>query len=281
MKRIRLCSLSFVSTQTLLVFLLLLLGGFFRAADAQEPTATVNSMSGTVLVSIQGQDAIAATVGTTLQSGDVLETQSGASVTLVLSEGSELNIGQDTRIDIAQLARRPETKARTSRIKLLYGKFRAFLSPGHQKEGATFDIETPNAMAGVKFSLPEVFVSYDPNTETTVIDAVTVEVIARNLISKEIKRLPAGYRAIIKGDALGISPTPETELSVRYHGFFLGARSVIKGIVSSGVPTTVSFGGGGGVGGATTSMNPSPGGRSRQDLIPRTFTIHVEEDFFE
>ncbi|MCP4399794.1 MAG: FecR domain-containing protein [bacterium] len=278
-----------------LIVPLLILCGFFTAANAQEPSATISSMNGTVLVTIQGQEAIAATIGTTLQTGDFLETESGASVVLTLTEGSELKIGQNTKIDIAQLARRPKTKARTSHVKLLYGKFRAFLSPGHQEEGATFDIETPNAMAGVKFSLPEVFISYDPNTETTIIDAVTVEVIVRNLITREIKRLPSGYRAIIQGDTItqgdtiiqedtiDIFPISETALSSRYHNFFLGSRSIIKGITAGSVPNSVgSWGdGAGGAGGATTSTNPSPGGRPRRDPISRTFTIHVGEDFFQ
>ena len=96
-------------------------------AEAQQPTATITSLSGTVRVSIQGKEPVAATVGTVLQSGDIIETSAGAQVVLRLSEGSELRLGQHTKIDIAALTQRPKTNARKSRLKLWYGRLRAFL----------------------------------------------------------------------------------------------------------------------------------------------------------
>ena len=67
---------------------------------AQQPTATIKTLSGDVLVSSQ-----AATVRTVLQAGDTIQTQAGASVVLELSDGSELHLGEKTRITVADLAR--------------------------------------------------------------------------------------------------------------------------------------------------------------------------------
>jgi hypothetical protein len=67
-----------------------------------------------------------------------------------------IQLSQNTKIDLALLLQSPETGARQSRLKLLYGKIKLFLSPGHQKEGSAFVTETPNAQIGVKFSQPNV-----------------------------------------------------------------------------------------------------------------------------
>ncbi len=162
---------------------------------AQTPTATIANVTGTVLVNgqMQGQ-------GTVLGTGDVLETQAGALVVLQLSDGSLIEIREQSKVDLTVLAQ-TAAGARTSRLKLLWGRIRASLSAGHQKEGSTFDIETPNALIGVKFSQPDVEVSYDPaNTETRAL-ALTVALSARNFVTDEEKIVPVGALVILS--ALG------------------------------------------------------------------------------
>ena len=63
---------------------------------AQQPTATISALSGTVLVSGQ-----AARTGTVLRSGDTIQTQAAASVVLMLSDGSEIRLGDQTQNNIA------------------------------------------------------------------------------------------------------------------------------------------------------------------------------------
>ncbi|MCP4403401.1 MAG: hypothetical protein GY801_39600, partial [bacterium] len=160
-------------------------------------------------MSVQGQEAIAATVGLALQSGDTLETLAGAAVGLILSEGSELTLGENTKVDISELSQPPGTKVRKSRLRLWAGKVRAFLSPGHQEKGSSFDVDTPNAIAGVKFSRPEIMVSYDPATETTVVEAYTVDMVLRNLITQEVMDVPKGNQGIIRRESTIVSPLPQ------------------------------------------------------------------------
>lgn len=66
---------------------------------AQQPTATIKTLSGAVLVSGQ-----MVTVGTVLEAGDTIQAQAGASVVLELFDGSELHLGKKTQITIADLA---------------------------------------------------------------------------------------------------------------------------------------------------------------------------------
>ena len=163
---------------------------------AQQPTATISTLRGTVLVNGQQHDQ-----GTVLSAGDVIETQSGSRVVLELSDGSLLEVSENTKLDIAALSQ-TVTGARTSRVKLWWGRLRAKLAPGHQAEGSKFDIETPNALVGVKFSQPDVEVSYDPANAETVALALTVALAVKNFVTDEEKIIPIGSIAIIT--ALGI-----------------------------------------------------------------------------
>lgn len=160
---------------------------------AQQPIATIQTLSGMVLVSGQATKA-----GTVLKAGDTIEVQVGGTVTLMLSDGSTLHIGGNTQITLADLTQ-TATGARVSRLKLLWGRVRAVLSPGHQAAGSAFDIETPNALIGVKFSQPDVEVSYNPEKLETVGIAHTVELIATNLLTSEKISVPVGSSVIIIG----------------------------------------------------------------------------------
>jgi hypothetical protein len=245
-------------------------------AEAQQPTATITSLSGEVRVSIQGKESVAATVGTVLQRGDLIETSAGAQVVLTLSEGSELRLGQHTKIDIAALTQRPKTNARKSRLKLWYGRLRAFLSPGHQKAGSSFTVETPNAMAGVKFSQPDIEVIYDPETKTTIIIGYTVAIRVTNLVTKEVKEMPQGHQAIVQDEFLWIAPIapgideipPEEKQRQTRIRMLLQSRQVVGGTVST-VPVSAE-------GRAETSQSPGPG--TTMGPRPRTVTITTFEE---
>jgi hypothetical protein len=276
---------SVVSRRPLVVSggILLALLCFSAGIDAQQPTATIKSLNGQVLVSIQGKAPVVGTKGTILQSGDIIETQSGAQAVLLLSEGSELRLGQNTKIDMATLAQRPETKARTSRIKLLYGKIQAFLSPGHQKEGSSFTIDTPNATAGVKFSRPVIEASYDPKTKTSLFKTYTVPLTITNRSTKKVSQVPQGSQAIIRNESTLISlisAPPRSRLLQQ-------SRSAVRGVTSTTVPLSVGVVGTGeteepeetgGTVATETSTNPSPGARPENRVRPRPVTITILQE---
>ena len=171
---------------------------FPSGVSAQRPTATVLTVQGQVLVS-----GLPPQVGSVLAAGDVLETQADSAVVLELSDSSQVKIGENTQIDLAELSQ-TSTGARTSRLKLVWGWFRAKLSPGHQADGSEFEVETPNAVIGVKFSQPDIEVSYDPQEQETVGIAHTMELLARNLVTDEELLVPVGSTVIIRGTVIQI-----------------------------------------------------------------------------
>ena len=191
---------------------LLLLFCLPAIVHAQQPTAAITAMNGDVMISMQGAAFQTAVVGDSLQAGDIIETGTGAGVVLLLSEGSELRLGQKTRIDVVVLSQRPEDRSRTSLINLMYGRIRAFLSAGHQEEGSSFTIETPNAIAGVKFSRPVIEASYDPATKTSIFKAYTVALNVTNRVTREIKQVTQGSQAIIQENSIVLAPLSSPDI---------------------------------------------------------------------
>ena len=199
-------------THILFALLMLLCLPSSRSA-AQQPSAEILQFKGKVTVVLQGVSETAK-VGMMLGSGDLIETEAGAGADLRFSDGSLLQIGQKSKIDIAELTQHTDTKARTSRLNLIFGKLRAFLAPDHQHEGSKFTMQTPNALVGVKFSQPDVAISYDPESETTIFWAYTVEANVRNLeTGAEVKTMPKGHKAVVKDDYINVLKIPDDEIS--------------------------------------------------------------------
>lgn len=185
---------------------------FASELNAQQPTAEIITIKGTVLVSFQGKPPMAATVGAILQAGDVIETLAVSSVGLRFSDGSELRLGQNSKVDLATLTQVPATKARESRVKLWYGSLRAWIAPEHQTAGSSFEVDTPNALAGVKFSQPVIEVSYDPRTKTSLFKAYTVALIVRNSVTGEHKQIPQGLQVVVRDESTVTMPLPAQQI---------------------------------------------------------------------
>ena len=160
---------------------------------AQQPTATIRAMNGTVFIS--GRTA---SVGAVIGAGDTIQTQAGAGVTLALSDGSTVRLGENTDVALSVLTQSADG-ARTSWLSLARGRLRALLSPGHQAAGSAFTVGTPNAQVGVKFSRPDFEISYDPAKQETVGIAHSVELTAINLLTNEVITVPVGSTVVIVG----------------------------------------------------------------------------------
>ncbi len=180
--------------------------GLVSIVAAQQPTATIVQMSGEVLASFQGGTSAPGSLGLTLFQGDAIQTKAGAFAVIELSDGSQLELGENTNILMEQLAIEPYSEARVSRVKLWWGKMRAVLSPGHQKEGASFDIQTPNSLVGVKFSKPDLEVEFDLPTNTTRVYAYTVDVVVLNLLSGASQLVAAGSGVTVFGNGIQLLP---------------------------------------------------------------------------
>jgi hypothetical protein len=157
---------------------------------------------GTVLINDQfvQQDSV-------VQTGDVIETQAGALIVLELTDGSVLEIGENTQLDLAELSQTP-SGARVSRVKLLWGRMRTILSPGHQHAEASFAVETPNALVGVKFSQPVVEIMYNPASRETKAFALTVALFVKHLFTGEEQSVPVGTAAVITASGIQLITAP-------------------------------------------------------------------------
>ena len=167
---------------------------------AQQVNATIRSLSGNVMVS--GQKA---RVGAILRSGDSIHVWEGASAVLRLSDGSEIQIGENTRISIDDL-RQTSAGGRASALTMLVGWMRATLSPDHQRADSSFRVDTPNAQIGARFSQPDFAVYVSPDQEETWAMAHTVALEVTNRLSGKTVIVPVGSSAIVKGLIIQIFP---------------------------------------------------------------------------
>lgn len=243
--------------------------------QAQQPTATISALNGTVLVNGQEQGE-----GTVLGAGDILETQAGASVELELSDGSVITLGENTKLDITALSQ-TVSGARVSRLELLRGWLRAKLSPGHQKAGSGFTIDTPNAQVGVKFSQPDVEVSYDPTKQETVGIAHTVQLLAKNLLTDEEVLVPVGSSVIIVGTTIKIVAGILTLVGASEAGTAAATETATAGATETastsglGTGTKVAIGVGataavGGVVAVATGSDTDNKGAEENEQLPET-----------
>jgi hypothetical protein len=156
------------------------------AGSAQQRTARISKLSGEVVVS----GTIPAKIGAVLLSGDTIETQLGARALLKFSDGSRLELGERTNIDIVRLTRKSVTGAQVSQLRLKWGQIRVSLSSTHQKPGSSFSVETPDALIGVKLSQPDVEISYNLDTGTTTVFTYEVESMAiASLLTGEVEQV--------------------------------------------------------------------------------------------
>ena len=131
----------------ILVVLGCLLGG-----TSAEAVLIPQSASGTVEVLLAGEQAWQPlTAGMQLQAGDQIRTGLGSAVVLRYEDGSQLDLGEDTQIEISELAISPVERTRVSRIKLLWGAITAIVTK-RDYQSSDFEIETDTVVAGVKFS---------------------------------------------------------------------------------------------------------------------------------
>ena len=165
--------------------------------EIQQPTATITSLNGRVLVSIQQEAPTIGITETVLRPGDEIQTHDGATATLKLSDGSEVKLGEKTNMTISVLSEDSQTKTRTSRLELWQGSLRSILSSEHQKPGSSFTVQTPNTLVGVTSSEPDSEVMYIPEVNITIVNAHKSHVVVTNLLTGASKVIPQDHSGIV------------------------------------------------------------------------------------
>jgi len=258
--------------------------GLASVSAAQQPTATIVQMGGEVLASFGDGSAAPGSLGLALFQGDAIQTKAGAFVVLELSDDSQLELGENTNLLMEQLAIEPYSEARVSRMKLLWGKMRAVLSPGHQQEGASFDIQTPNSLVGVKFSKPDVEVQYDRSSNKTYAYSPTVDLTVLDLVSGASRIVAAGTGVTVSGNGIqlllhGLSPPPSPQTPPPQPAAPPSAGSAGSGgLLSGSTGTLVAVGlGAGAVAGGVIAVNAAQESSQPSESTDFSGTFHFND----
>ncbi len=172
---------------------------------ARQPKATIKTLNGDVIVSVLGQDDARALPNMVLSHGDAIETYTGATAVLELSDGSTLELEEHTMIYFAVLEQ-GRKRAHASQLDLLWGRIRTVLSAGYQKKGSSFKIETLNASVNITLPQPNVETLYNPYTDTTFAVAHTVPLQLTNLFTQQALLIKPGHTGIVQGRNLEDKP---------------------------------------------------------------------------
>ena len=170
---------------------------------AQE-VGTIAEMDGTADVG-RGGAWVPAAIGAPIQQGDQLRTGKPGRLKVVFQDDSVLSITEDSLVKVNEQVFDPNASKARSYFDLVRGKLNSIVSDYYGRPGATYEVKTATAVAGVRGT--EFSVSYDPDDETTEVLGFSGKVQVRSLLD------PTGPGVIITANeattvAEGRLPTP-------------------------------------------------------------------------
>jgi hypothetical protein len=144
--------------------LLLVVAALLLCAHAAwaQGIGTIVSMEGSVEIGRAGVWA-AASAGASIELGDAIRTGSPGRVRVVFQDGSVLTVADATEFVIDEYEFEPNQGLFRSAILLLQGKLRALVSDYYQAPGAQYEIQTRNAIVGVRGTT--FILTFDRSTE--------------------------------------------------------------------------------------------------------------------
>ncbi len=186
-------------------------------SNAAEPAGKFTYVEGKVDVLKGGSPpAVIAKVPDNVFPGDIIRTKSNSKAEIILRDNSVLRIGQRSRIDISEYLK-DDKNSRTA-IKLQRGQIKAIVNKEISNrislapDANRFEIQTPNAVAGVRGT--EFFVAYEQNTTTVLLKEG--EVCVYNIKSPDnVVCLPPSYIVTITGVLIPQQPRKATETEMR------------------------------------------------------------------
>jgi len=239
-------------------------------ACAETAAAVFKKTHGVVDVFHAGEKkAVVVGVGATVAVGDTVRTGRRSRAQLQLADGSVLNIGSLTKIQIGEFSFDAERKIRKSSISDFRGKVRAVVSKSTNKN-SFFEIRTPGAVAAVRGT--EYGVDAVSPNETVVVTYSGTVAVSNLFGSKQHKPVLVRknqYTRVVSTDA----PTPPVTAPANVIN---NMTSGTKQVSSSG-----SSGSGGAVLGSGTATGTAaaapvasgggtPAGGSTQAVVPQT-----------
>jgi hypothetical protein len=177
-------------------------------AVAQE-VGTVAAFDGSA--QIGRRDAwITATAGAAVQRGDELLTGQPGHMRIVFQDDTVLTIGDDSRVVVDKQVFDPSRGQTQSVLGLLQGKVSALVSEYYKRPGATYEIKTATAVAGVRGT--EFVVTYDPRDDRTEVAGLSGTVEVRGAFDRSGRGVFITAQEVTTV-ARGRFPTPPRRLS--------------------------------------------------------------------
>jgi hypothetical protein len=137
-----------------------------------------------------------------------IRTPAGARISVLLPDGTRVTVRENSQLALDTLSKETGANAAPSKLKLIAGKFWSAFT---KAVGHNLDVETPNAVAGVRGTDFQVGVLKDANKSNL---AVYDGKVGINAAGKGTE-VPAGYAIVAKeklGDMRKLPPAPENLL---------------------------------------------------------------------
>jgi hypothetical protein len=149
---------------------LLIIAILLMAATAfAEDVGTVASVRGVAGIT-RGGAGVPAEVGTVVQLGDELKTGSDGQLRVVFRDDSVIDLGESSTLVVDTQVFNPDAGRYTSLMRLVSGRARALVSQYYKTTGASYHVETPTAVAGVRGTTFVVAYEGDGDTEVVGVD---------------------------------------------------------------------------------------------------------------
>lgn len=147
-----------------------------------------------------------ASIGQSLDMGDTLRTGADGRLSAVFQDESVLHVGTHTTLALDQTVF--DTNSYRTLLRLLRGKVRALVADFYAQPGASFQIETPNSVTGVRGT--EFVVSYDEATATTEVSCLGGRVAVHSIADRSSRGVicEAGRFTRVLPDAFPTAPKP-------------------------------------------------------------------------
>lgn len=119
-----------------------------RQASAQTEAGSISAVTGTATI-MRGSMTIPATDGLKVDVGDRIVTGAGSNVSVMLADGSQMEITDSSNLTIDQNTLNPDGSRASTRVSLLGGMVRSLVrsTPGR---APNFEVRTPNAVASAR-----------------------------------------------------------------------------------------------------------------------------------
>lgn len=151
-----------------------------RTAVAQE-VGTIAALEGSAKIG-RGNVWITAAPGVAIQHGDELRTGQPGRLRIVFQDDTVLTVSDDSRVVVNEAVFDPNQGKSRSVLGLLQGKVSALVSEYYKRPGASYEIKTATAVAGVRGT--EFVVTYDPRDDRTDVAGLSGTVEVQSLFDR-------------------------------------------------------------------------------------------------